>query len=185
MQIIVTVLLNPDKAVLVMSPLKHLHNSMAEEIATTTGDLWTDTETGKYRIVLLLTSSEQRGTIDGHATRFSRLIKGSARFRGSLVRNIVDEAHLICLWGQPSIIKPSFRGAWSRIRSHLAAGTPIPLLTATAPRHIVDSWNRSVHLGSDFAVIKTIPNRPDQTFAVCPIYGDLKDFCNFRKAIVQ
>ncbi|KAI0309763.1 P-loop containing nucleoside triphosphate hydrolase protein [Amylostereum chailletii] len=198
MQIIIAALMNPKKVVLVLSPLKRLQDSMALEILESTGlaavainqdmrynlDAWLGIEKGEYSVIL--TSPEQCGTINGHSTRLQTLLKDNTTFRCNVARLVVDEAHLIYLWGLPSSDKAAFREAWSRISDlhiKLPASTPVLLLSATAPPHMITAWEKTLHLRENYKVLRYTSNRSNQFYAIHPVHGDLKDFRNLRMLV--
>ena len=56
-----------------------------------------DIENGKYNVIL--TSPEQCLSVDGHRTRFNMILHDKPKFVRKIKHLIVDEAHLIRLWG--------------------------------------------------------------------------------------
>ncbi|KAI0312339.1 hypothetical protein OF83DRAFT_1176741 [Amylostereum chailletii] len=162
MQIIIAALMNPPgKIVLVMSPLKRLQNSMAYASKISwnylfTGlyanmrynsDIWLGIANGAYSVIL--TSPEQCGVINGHTTQLQKLLKDSAEFRSRICRLIVDEAHLVYIWGLP-----------------------------TTPPRIVSAWEKTLRLRDNYVVLRSTCNRSNQVYAVHTIFGDLKNFAN-------
>ena len=72
-----------------------------------------------------------------------------------MVALVVDEAHCIAKCGY------EFRRAYSQIahlRSFLPAGTPVLALTATASRSIEKVIVDSLHLHSDYTIIRRSPD---------------------------
>ncbi|KAA1470544.1 P-loop containing nucleoside triphosphate hydrolase protein [Dentipellis sp. KUC8613] len=199
MQIIITALLNPKRIVIVLSPLKRLQQAMVDELNTFTAiravavnedlhnDLkkWKEIETGEFNIIL--TSPEQCKRINGHPTRLSKLLREKKRFTQRIVSIVVDEGHLIPLWGLPPTagVKTVFRPAWGRLwdlRLLLPAQTPFLVLTATCPPNILTLMMNSLRLRDPF-IHKSSVNRSNQIYAVYPLVGKLSDWENLRMLI--
>ncbi|KAI0261461.1 P-loop containing nucleoside triphosphate hydrolase protein [Gloeopeniophorella convolvens] len=202
MQIVIAALMDPKIAVLVLSPLMRLQESMADGLNNFEGinavvvnhkmrydsKKWTNIHNLQYNVIMA--SPEQCDAIDGRPTRLQQLLLGgihvNSDFSARIKRVIVDEAHLAFIWGNVlSDTEAAFRPAWGEIgklRIKLKAGTPLMTLTATAPASICAFLEKTMHLRSPI-LRKNCTNRPSQTYACHPIVGSLKDFRNLGMLI--
>ena len=137
---------------------------------------------GYYQLVLI--SPEQLGRVDGHQTRFSRLVETDSKFRKKIRRIFVDEAHNIRTAGLDLYGLSAFRPAWGKLgylRKQLGHGVPCLALSGTIPPHIETSICKSLHFHKDdMFSIKATANRKNITYLTYPVFGGLSNFVNLR-----
>lgn len=97
-------------------------------------------------------------------------------------RLVVDESHLVFLWGLTIGKNIAFRPAWGRIgeaRIRFRDNTPCLALTATAPPQIESAIISGLSMDNPIVLRSTV-NRPNITYASHPIHGTLRDFANLQ-----
>lgn len=95
---------------------------------------------------------------------------------------VVDESHLVFLWGLTIGKNIAFRPAWGRIgeaRIRFRDNTPCLALTATAPPQIESAIISGLSMESPIVMRSTV-NRPNITYASHPIHGTLRNFANLQ-----
>ena len=123
--------------------------------------------------------------MNGHSTWLHMLLRKNTTWPKWISGVVVDEAHMIGLWGHALGDEEAFRPAWGQLwdlQLVLPEKTPILCLSASAPSHILASMKKSLNL-QDPIVMKSSVNRANQVYALHPIYGSLKDFRNLRMLI--
>jgi len=120
--------------------------------------------------------------IAGHMPRLARLIEKDRQFRKRIVRLHIDEAHSIHTAGLEHYGIPAFRPAWGRLdrlRIKLSKSLTVQALSGTQPPHIKKKIIEHLLFDEEkLCSIKLSSNRPNMTYAMHPIVGELSDFRN-------
>ncbi len=127
--------------------------------------------------------------IAGHMPRLARLIEKDRQFRKRIVHLHVDEAHFIYNAGLEHYGMPAFRPAWGRLgqfRIKLGKGLTVQALSGTQPPHIKKTIIEHLLFDEEkICSMKLSSNRPNMTYGMHPIVGDLSDFRNLNFLIPE
>ena len=138
-------------------------------------------KSGQYQH--LIVSPEQLGMFNGHLPRLASLLRKDRLFTGKICRVHVDEAHNIFTAGLPHHGEAAFRPAYGRLgelRVLLTKGTPIQVLSATFPPHVLATVRRELSISQNSLHIRLSTNRSNITYAVAPLMRSPADFRNLN-----
>ncbi|KAJ7580880.1 P-loop containing nucleoside triphosphate hydrolase protein [Mycena floridula] len=172
---------------LVLSPLKHLQSSQAEDLQSVYG-LETMIKKahnlgrkrpGTARIVIA-TPEQFFRTPEGHMTKLGDLVRQKP-FKRRIKLVVADEIHQLVTQGLPMHGCPAFRPCYGRLdelKTLLGDSCPWMVLTATAPLYMVKSIESRV-LRPNYISIHVTSNRRNTMYASHCVIGSLKDYNNY------
>ncbi|RXW21997.1 hypothetical protein EST38_g3859 [Candolleomyces aberdarensis] len=185
-------LLSPGNISLVVSPLKKLQEMQVLEFRAcgisalainedTPNDenLWQDIISGHYSV--LVVQAEQFFVDKGHFPRLARLLY-QRKFIKQIRFLLIDEAHCLYTMGTSLYGLPAFRPAWNylaELRTRLGSNVTVAALSGTLPKHIKHVVKQRLQLDDDnLCNIKLSCNRPNISYAIHEIVGELSDYRN-------
>ncbi|KAJ7598279.1 P-loop containing nucleoside triphosphate hydrolase protein [Mycena floridula] len=185
---------------LVLSPLKCLQSSQAEDLQSVYGletmivnedtprdsNLWNkkahnlgQKQPGTARIVIV-TPEQFFQTPEGHMTKLGDLVRQKP-FKCHIKLVVADEIHQLITQGLPMHGCPAFRpcyGCLDELKTLLGDSCPWMVLTATAPLYMVKSIESHI-LCPNYISIHVTSNRRNTMYASHCIIGSLKDYNNY------
>jgi superfamily II DNA helicase RecQ len=137
---------------------------------------------GEYRVFVI--TMEQLGVLDGHMTRFARLLHlSNKKFVNTIKIVHIDELQTIWAAGIAKYGQPAFCPAYGRFnvfRLLFQKSTTVLGFSTTLPPHILSVVKTKMSLRNDHFHIHHTCNRPNIMYATKEIVSSLLDYRNLN-----